>query len=179
MGEGLFCFCQLCTWFSLPSGHGIHSYLYGVEERYFVFNSIKSWPLIWSRRISIVGSKLSLLPGRVTVEGLVRLTTLGRCHNHMGSIGQKGPHYGVVRRQAIVWCKFCEIWWRDEALNALRKRPHKHLLRRLMMKKMNNLNDTLSGLSFFFVLFGQNNIVLAPKVLIYRFDQSSIWSFSF
>jgi hypothetical protein len=92
-------------------------------------------------------------PGRDTVEGLVKLATLGRCHNHVGLIGQKGPHWGVVRCQAIVWCKFCEIWWRDEALNALRKKPHEHLSKRLMMKKMNNLDDALSGLSLFFLLF--------------------------
>jgi hypothetical protein len=49
-----------------------------VKEGYFIFNGVKSWPLVQLRRISTVGSKCVSQVVKSAGKWLVGLDTLGR-----------------------------------------------------------------------------------------------------
>jgi hypothetical protein len=55
-------------------------------------------------------------------------------------ISQKKNHTEVwLSVRPSWWCMVCLVWFRDEALNALKKWPPEQLSMEKMMKKMNNL----------------------------------------
>jgi hypothetical protein len=87
-----------------------------VEEGNFIHNVAKSWLLIPTQKDLNRWFKVAIMGYQICYrKELVGLATLGRCHSRCGVNRLKN--------------KFCQIWWRDEALNALGRRPLEQFFR--------------------------------------------------